>query len=409
MSILKNYKSSLILLFSMLLGGLFGYFFKEQSSLLQPLADLFLNFLYCVVVPMIFVSLIKAIANMTNLKKLAKLLGMILLITLITGVISAIFMAIFTVLLDPTKGAVLDMSEKIENLTSNSNFLAMFTVDDFPKLFSRRSLMALIVFTIASGIAVATLPDEKRKKVVEFFDIAESVITKLVGYIMKIAPVGLFALFAALVGDQGANIVGPLSRSILIYFAASVLYFILTTTLFGFIGAGKDGVAAIWRNIAVPTLTALGTCSSAASIPSNLVASQNIGISDEVKDLAIPLGANLHKDGAVLIQILKIAFFCSVYGINFLDPKNLLLAITISVIASTVMGAIPAGGYVGEIFIVSAFGFPPESIPIMVMIGTITDAPATAINVTGDIGMAMVIERLMNGKNWLQKKLEAKA
>jgi Na+/H+-dicarboxylate symporter len=96
-----------------------------------------------------------------------------------------------------------------------------------------------------------------------------------------------------------------------------------------------------------------------------------------VVDLTIPLGANLHKDGACLITILKISFLCSILGINFFEPRNLIMAIICSTLASMVMGAIPAGGYVGELFIISLFGFPPVTIPVMVLIGTITDAPAT--------------------------------
>ena len=123
-------------------------------------------------------------------------------------------------------------------------------------------------------------------------------------------------------------------------------------------------------------------------------------------DIAIPLGTNLHKDGACLITILKISFMCSVFGIKFWSPKIFLTAILVSVIASTVMGAIPAGGYVGELFIVSAFGFPTVSIPIMVLIGTITDSPATAINAASQPCVAMIVSRFTEGKNWLKDRVK---
>lgn len=156
-----------------------------------------------------------------------------------------------------------------------------------------------------------------------------------------------------------------------------------------------------WKNIIPSTLTSLGTCSSAAAIPSNFIAAKKIGVPDDIANITIPMGANLHKDGAVLIQILKIVFMCSIFNINILEPGNLITAIMVSVVASCVMGAIPGGGYVGEIFIVSAFGFPEVAIPIMVLIGTITDAPATAINATGDVGAAMVVSRVVEGKDWI--------
>lgn len=130
-----------------------------------------------------------------------------------------------------------------------------------------------------------------------------------------------------------------------------------------------------------------------------------MGIPDDIADITIPLGANLHKDGACIIQILKIAFLCSIFGIPYATPRNIIMSIVVAVVASVVMGGIPAGGYVAEIFIISAFGFPTVAIPVMVLIGTITDAPATVVNVTGDTGLAMVIARIVDGKDWMKKAI----
>ena len=187
------------------------------------------------------------------------------------------------------------------------------------------------------------------------------------------------------------------------YLVVVFVYFVVSQTAMAYIGAGADGVKAWWKGAAAPTLTALGTCSSAASLPINLLHAKQIGIPDGIADISIPLGANLHKDGACIIQILKISLLCSAFGINYATPRNLIMSVVVAVVASVVMGGIPAGGYVAEIFIISVFGFPTVSIPIMVLIGTITDAPATAINVTGDTGLAMIIARVVEGKDWLRK------
>jgi len=404
MNTLKNYKSSLYLLLAMIVGSVIGAIWKEKIMFLQPVADTFLNLLFCLVVPIVFLSLVSAIAGMKNLKKLSQILTSMMGIFILTGVVAAVYMLIVVVAFDPSKGAQVVMTEVPTDLAANNNFLSMFTVGDFPLLFSRKSLMALIVFAISIGVAIVSI-GEKAKAALDFFNSMLEITMKLVTYVMKLAPIGLAAFFATLIGQYGTEIAGPLSRSIIIYLIAAVVYYFASNTIFAFIGGGSEGVSLFWKNIIPPTLTALGTCSSAASIPTNLIAAENIGITDEVKSISIPMGANLHKDGAVLIQILKIGFMCSMYGMNILEPKTLITAIVVSVVASTVMGAIPAGGYVGEIFIISAFNFPPESIPIMVLIGTITDAPATAINVTGDIGVAMILNRIIDGKNWMKSKL----
>lgn len=401
MNILKNYKFSFILILGMLVGSIIGVIFGEKATVLQPIADIFLNLLYCCVVPMIFVSLVYSISNMENTNKLGKVLGIMIVIFLLAETIAAIYMLIITIIFNPAEGANIAMNETINNMTSNSNILAMFTVNDFPLLWSRQNLMALIVFAMLIGIATVKV-GEVGKPVVKFFGTLTSIISKVVSYVMYIAPIGLGVFFATLVGQNGAALSGPLSRALIIYFIAAVVFYFLSNTVFAYLAYGIKGVKLFWKYIIPPSLVSLGTCSSAATIPTNLIAGKNIGIPDDINDLTIPMGCNLHKSGATLITILKITFMCSMFNINILEPQNIITAILVSVLASSVMGAIPAGGYVGEIFIISAFNFPPESIPIMVLIGIITDAPATAINATNDVGAGMLLARIFKGKNWIK-------
>lgn len=404
----QTYKSSILLLACMIIGAVSGYFWGEGASVLQPIADIFLNLLYCSIVPLIFVSLVSSIGKMKDLAKLRKVLLIMLVSFIITGIIASLYMVFVTGVFDPAKGTTIAFDKTTEEFTGSTNFLSMFTVNDFPGLLSRKNLMALMVFTIIFAISLVSI-GKKGKVITDFMDALSDVILKLIGIIMKLAPLGLGCYFAILMGQNGKELIGPLSRAIIVYLVAVIIYYALSNTLFAYIGAGREGVRRYWKHCITPTITALGTCSSAASIPVNLIAAKEIGVSDDIADISIPMGANLHKDGACIITILKIAFMCSVFNIPFLTVQNIITAVVVSVVASTVMGAIPAGGYVGEIFIVSAFGFPQVSIPIMVLIGTITDAPATAINVTGDVGIAMIISRFVEGKNWLQNKLSLKA
>lgn len=385
-----------------MIGGIVGFFWGEGAKILQPIADIFLNLLYCCVVPLIFCSLTAAIAKMENLAKLKKILLTFLVGTVITGVISCLFMVVAAIMFDPAKGAVLELTQEVENVSSSLNFLGMFTVSDFPMLFSKSNLMSLIVFTVMFSIAII-ICGEKGKPVLHLMESLSDIIVKLIGIVMKIAPIGLGCYFAILIGQYGQEVIGPLSRAIIIYLVVIVLYYVISQTVMAYIGAGSEGVRRWWKTALPPTLTALGTCSSAATLPLNLIQARELGIPKDIADITVPLGANLHKDGACIIQILKIAFLCSIFDIPFATPKNILMAVVVAVVASVVMGGIPAGGYVAEIFIISAFGFPTVAIPIMVLIGTITDAPATVVNVTGDTGLAMVIARIVDGKGWMKK------
>lgn len=407
MNILKNYRSSLILLGAMAVGAVLGVTVNGIRAFAEPIADTFINLLYCLVVPLILLSTVNAIGKMNDMKKLGKMLIIMFALFIAGGLIAAVFMSGAVTIFNPAKGVTLELTEVIDTSGANSNFLSMFTVDDFYLLFSRRSLMPLVVFALMIGIAMSAL-SEKVSLIASGINELEKIVMKLIGYVMKIAPLGIGASFVVLTASYGSEIAGPLSRSIVIYMVASVVFYFGFHSLFAYIGGGAEGVRRLWKTALTPALTALGTCSSAASIPPNIIAYNECGISEEVSSLMVPLGTNFHKDGAVMIQIVKIAFMCSIYGINFLDPGVLLNAIFTAITASMVMGAIPAGGYVGELFIVAAFGFPAESIPMMVAIGTITDAPATAIHVTGDVAVAMIVEKIINGKGWMKKQLTKK-
>ncbi|NMW85716.1 dicarboxylate/amino acid:cation symporter [Peptoniphilus sp. AGMB00490] len=399
------YGSSLILLFSMVFGGVIGYFVGPEIKFLQPFADIFLNLLYVSVVPLIFFSLTTSIAKMTDMSKLKKILVYFIIGVFITGICACLSMVLPMMFIDPIGNAEISLTQNDIELNASFNVLSMFTVNDFPLLFSKNNLMALIVFSVILSFSLIRSGD-RGKNIIALFDDATEMISQFISIVMKIAPIGLGSYFAILIGENGSNLIGPMAKAILIYSIVVVIYYIISQTLYAYIGAGSEGVKAWWKTGITPTLTALGTCSSAATLPSNLNQAKQLGIPDEIADLVVPLGANLHKDGACIIQILKVAFLCSLFDVNFVTVENIFLSILVAVIASIVMGGIPAGGYVAEIFIISAFGFPQSAIPIMVLIGTITDAPATVINVTGDTGLAMVIARLVDGKDWFSRNYD---
>lgn len=169
MTFLKNNKSSFILLGSMLLGGFVGSLWGPGAAILNPVSDVFLNLLYCCVVPMIFCSLVSAIAGMDGLKEMGRVLVIMLVAFLIAQIIASLYMGVICGIFDPAKGTTLPVTEKIDNMASSTNFLSMFTVSDFSLLWSRKNLMALIVFTILTGVGLLSL-GERGKALTELFD-----------------------------------------------------------------------------------------------------------------------------------------------------------------------------------------------------------------------------------------------
>ena len=186
----------------------------------------------------------------------------------------------------------------------------------------------------------------------------------------------------------------------------TIIYFVGFFTLYAFIAGGKLGVNVFWKNALPPSVTAIATCSSAASIPVNLDATKKMGVPMDIAETVIPLGANTHKDGSVLGGVFKIVFLFTLFEKDMTSLTSILTIFAISFLVGAVMGAIPGGGMIGEMLILSVFGFPVEALPLVAVISTIIDAPATLLNSTGNTVCAMMVTRLVEGKDWLKKAVK---
>ena len=411
-SFFANYRSSLILLGAIIIGGIAGVVFGEKTTVIQPLGDLFLNLMFMIIVPLVFFSISSAIANMSGMKRLGKIMGSIVLVFLGTAALAAVIGFIGTFIINPLEGtdttAIKELMEKgdaeetIEDVTVLGQLVKTFTVSDFPELFSRSNMLQLIVFSVLIGLSTA-LVGEKAKPFTEFLAAGTAVMMKVVKIVMYYAPIGLGAYFAAVIGQLGPQILEGYARTFVLYLILTVIYYFGFFTLFAFIAGGKTGVKRFWGNALTPSITALATCSSAASIPVNLEYVRKMGVPKDIAETVIPLGANTHKDGSVFGGILKIVFLFTLFGKDMTSFSSILSILAVAFLVGAVMGAIPGGGMIGEMLILSVFGFPVETLPIIAVISTIIDAPATLLNSAGNTVSAMLVTRLVEGKNWLKQ------
>lgn len=406
-SFIKSYRFPLILLCSIIIGSLVGIFMGEEASVLQPLGDLFLNLMFTIVVPLVFFSLSAVVANMNNLKRLGSIMGSMMLVFVVTGIIAAMVMIVAVTVVPPSQGTVIELTqpEDVEALSLGQQIVKAVSVPDFVDLFSRRNMLALIVFSVLFGLAT-NLIGEKGRPVAAFLASASEVMGKLVKLVMYYAPIGLAAYFAALVGVFGPELLGSYARAMVVYYPVTILYFFIGFTFYAYLAGGKKGIVRFWKNITAPAITSLGTCSSVATIPTNLDAARKIGVPKDVRDVVIPMGAQIHMDGSALGAILKISFLFGIFNMNFSGFETFLYAIIISIAAGTVMSGVPGGGFIAEMFIVTVYGFPMEALPILAVLGTLIDPPATMVNASGDTVSSMAVTRLVEGKDWLDAPLE---
>ena len=412
MKIIKNYKSTIILLLSIILGALVGILWGEGASVLSPFGDLFLNMLLIVVVPLIFLTITSSIYKMKQPKRIGKILGSTFFIFLVTSIVAVIIGIVSTYsfnLVNLDDSDVILEKLDLDNVSDDETELNLLektvsavSVNDFAKLLSRDNMIALIVVSMMVGIAMS-MSKENAEPMFKFIESSTDVLMNFIKIIMYYAPIGLGCYFASLVGTFGSEIAVGYLKTFIIYLVVSVLFYFVVYTIYAYVSAGKLGVKRFWMNIIPSTLTSLATCSSAASMPVNIECTKKIGVSADIAETTVSLGTSFHKDGSVIGSVFKIMFL--VYLFNDVSNISVLKIMGIAIVATLLVTAVPiGGGTISEMLIITMLGYPVATLPILTIIATIIDPPATVLNVVGDSSAAMITSRFVDGKKWLSKK-----
>lgn len=396
----KNYKSSIFLIISIIIGTIIGIIFKEKTNKIKALGDLFINMLTCIVIPIVFLNITISIGKMNKPKRIGKVLITTFIVFLATSIISALLGIIasnITPLITGTK--IISETTTPEKINFLDKFANTLTVSNFNELLSVNNMIALILASIIFGIA---LNKTKETKTLELLESLNNIVQKIVNIIMLYAPIGIGAYFAVLVGNFGGNITSGYIKTFIIYLIVSIFIYFIIYGFYAYIAGGKEGIKRYFKYIITPTITALSTCSSAASIPSNTEAAQNIGVPSDIASAVIPLGTNFHKDGSIVGNAFKIMFLVYLFNLDITFTKVLLVAL----LSTLLITALPiGGGTIAEMFIISILGAPISALPMLTIIATIIDAPATVLNVVGDSASSMLVTYLSEGKNWLNKRI----
>lgn len=405
----SNYRFPLLLLGGIVIGAIIGIVMKEKAAVFAPLGQIFLNLMFTIVVPMVFVSITTAVGNMVNMKRLGKILGSLIFTFIITGMFAAALVLVVVNIWPPAantsivmKSAEMQKASGLGDMIVNS-----LTVNDFSGLMSRNNMLPIIVFAILSGFAVAANGGDECYAG-KLLNNLNDIIMKIVDIIMKFAPIGLGAYFANLVGKFGPQLVGDYGRTMLIYYPMCAVYVIVFFPLYTWFAAGKLGVTRMLQNIFNPAVTAFATQSSVATLPVNMEACKKIGVPEDISNIVLPMGATMHMDGSVLSAITKIAFLFGIFQLPFSGIQTYVMAIAVAILSAFVLSGAPGGGLVGEMLIVSLFGFPAEAFPLIATIGFLVDPPATCLNASGDTIASMMIARMVEGKDWLSKRLPSR-
>jgi Na+/H+-dicarboxylate symporter len=410
-STLKNYGLLIAMVCAIILGCAVGAVWPG-ATVFSPLGSIFINLMFCIVVPMVFASIAGAVANMKSRKRAGKIMGTTVVTFLVTGAIAAVIMIVMMKLIPPVLSpwSGMEAVEVDEQKSFADLIVSFFTAPDFVSLLSRRAMLPLIVFSILFGFGV-NMNGGSESLVGKWLDDLANAMMKVVKIVTYYAPIAFFGFFADLVATYGPQITADYGRALAVYYPLCFIYVFTAFPLFAWFGGGKGAVKTMFKYILRPAVTSLGTCSSVATIPTNLEVAEETGIPKDVSEIVLPLGATMHMDGSCFSCVLKIAFLFGVFGIPFDGIGTFITVILVAVVSSVGMSGIPGGGYIGEFIMCSIF-FPDHmalAYPIAITIGNLVDPPATMINSSGDYVISYIVARFTDGKDWLQKALAEKA
>ena len=355
-----------------------------------------------------FFTISSSIANMKSAKRAGKLMGTTVITFMCTTIIASVIMYVIVRFVPIYMGDPVFEESTGTKMNAGELIVGFFTKPGFPELWSRRSILQLIIAGIFFGFGVQMCggPETKVAGLLEEITNALMKVIKLISYY---APIGFFGFFAALVAAHGADFVSSYARAIILYYVVAFLYMFVCFPLYARFGGGKGAVKVMFQHIFRPAAVAFGTCSSVATIPTNMEVSEDTGISKDVTDIVLPMGATMNMDGSGMSAIIKVAFLFGMFGKDF-ATTDALLAIVVATVSSVAMSGIPGGGGTGELVLCSLF-FPEQlavAFPIAQAIGDLVDPPATMVNAAGDYVASFIVSRFNDGKDWLQKKLNEK-
>ena len=408
-SFLKNYGFLIFMLIGIVGGCIVGALAPETGASLEPLGTVFINLMFCIVVPLVFFSISSAIANTASAKRAGKLMSVTVVTFFVTAAIAAIFMYIVVLIFPIAGNKVVEDSVEVAGLGVADMVINFFTKPDFVELLSRRAILPLIVFAVLFGFGVQMSGGKETLTAKILADVTNCIL-KMMKIITYYAPIGFFGFFASLVAAYGPDLIGQYSRTLIIYYVVCFVYMFIFFPIYARFGGGKGAVKVMFKHLFRPAAVSFGTCSSVATIPTNMEVAEETGISREVSNVVLPMGATMHMDGSAMSAIVKVLFLFGFFGVPA-EPGQIILAIIVAVFSSVAMSGIPGGGGTGELVLCSLF-FPDQlavAFPIALALGNLVDPPATMVNAAGDYVASYIVERFVNGKDWLQKKLNKDA
>ncbi|WP_177342866.1 dicarboxylate/amino acid:cation symporter [Pseudomonas sp. EGD-AK9] len=373
------------ILVGLALGVAVGMLSKSGAQALAPIGALFLNAIKMLIVPLVFVSLVAGITAMSDSAKLGRISVKTIAIYLITTAFAVSIGLAFGALFSPGEGMhmVASGSEEAKQAPSLVQILVGLVPTNPVTAFAEGNILQIIVFAIALGVSMNLIGD-KAAPAVKLFDSLAEVFYKLTDLVMRLAPIGVFALIAGVVAAHGIEVLLPLASVIGVIYLASIAHMLLVYG--GLIGGlARLSPLRFFQGIAPALAVAFSTSSSAGTLPVSIeCARKNLGVSQGVAGFVLPVGATINMDGTAIYQGVLALFIAQAFGVD-LNAGQYLMIILTATLASIGTAGVPGAGLIMLGLVLTSVGLPLEGVALIAGIDRILDMARTTVNVAGDL------------------------
>ncbi|HEX5520931.1 MAG TPA: dicarboxylate/amino acid:cation symporter [Longimicrobiaceae bacterium] len=377
------------------------------DNVAQPLGQIFLRMLFMVVVPLVFTSLTLGVATLGDLSRVGRIGGKSIGFFLLTTAMAATLGLLLVNVVQP--GAALDpgirnaLLEQYSSQAAEKAELAIsggFGVNTFVNIvprnpidaMARGDMLGLIFFALVFGIALTMISREKSEPVIKVLDGIGEAVMVMIGFAMKIAPVGVAGLIFAVTARFGFEVLQSLGLYVVVVLGALALHqFAVIPSLAKLLVGISPGT--FLRRARALMVTAFSTSSSNATLPTTIrTAEQQFGVPKEVAGFVLPLGATMNMNGTALFEGMTVLFLAQVFGIALTLPQQVVV-VAMSVITAVGVAGVPGGSIPLLMMVLGMVGVPPEGIALVLGVDRILDMARTVPNVTGDLLTSLVVTR----------------
>ncbi len=387
------------IIIGMILGIAAGIVFKDQAASLKPIGTIFIRLISLIVVPLVFVSLFLGTASMGDLKKLGRIGSKTLLYYITTTLIAIIIGLALVNMVKPGENVKLEAQH--QDVTFQQPEKKISIVDNLINIIPTNPVRALvegnmlqiIFLAILFGIAVTTISDPRRQTLINWFDSFNEGIFKVIHMVMKLAPLGVFALIASTIGMFGFDVlVSLLKYGIVVIVGLAIHASVIISIAVKMIG--KVSPLKFWSAIRPAMVVAFSTSSSNATLPVTMESvEKGLNVPRVISSFVLPLGATINMDGTAIYQCISIFFIAQVYGIELSAAKMVIIVLSV-VLASIGTAGAPMAGVLILVMILQSIGVPTEGIAMIMGVERIMDMSRTTVNIIGDASASVVITQL---------------